>query len=472
MRGVRIGAALIAAVLFTPGIAFAAAERGGGSGGLRFAKAVPLDAFSPVRTATGYAYSISDGRETSEHEWSAEPVIQVGKDGTIYIAGTCCVVASSPVWYSRNGKKFEEMTSPGHVREWGIGAEGDLAVDDEGHVYFVDTYIPGLLFSRWTDSGKDAPAWDYTIPTTGVVPGFDDRPWLALSDKGIYLYVNHVSHTAVYLSTDGGVTWTGEGPLSWNGSSLGQPYFPGHVAAHRKSGTLWVSGVVQNEDGKPVIGSAVSKDQGQTFTEAIVSEPQLKGGFSPIFTGTTAVDEAGNGYVTWSTWDQHGCDVYYAASTNEGKSWGKPVKVSSGPGCATFPWITAGEDGKVALAWYQTPETKEATLAEQFVRAATAGHVLYGGIEVPLFAYQDELPADAPWYLHAAIVRNATAQRPNVAETRVPTKKPVLLGPMGRELWDFLQLDIDRTGRVHITFADKYKDSAPQTWYVGSKTRF
>ena len=38
-----------------------------------------------------------------------------------------------------NGKKFTEMESPGHVREWGIGAEGDLAVDHKGNVFFVDT---------------------------------------------------------------------------------------------------------------------------------------------------------------------------------------------------------------------------------------------------------------------------------------------------------------------------------------------
>jgi hypothetical protein len=276
-----------------------------------------------------------------------------------------------------------------------------------------------------------------------------------------------VSHTAVYRSTNGGQTWSTEGPLSWDGSPLGQPYFPGHVAAHEKTGALWVAGVVSH-NGKSVLGSAVSKDGGKTFTEAVITKPQRKGGFSPIFTGTTAVDSAGNGYTTWSTYDKRGCDVYYAASTNSGKSWRRPVQVNRGPGCATFPWITAGAGGKVALAWYETPVTKRADPGELALRTLS-GRTIYNGLELPLAAFQDEVPDDAPWHLHVAAIRGAGASRPRIAEARVPTKTPVLLGPMERELWDFLQLDIGPDGRVHVTYSVKYKDSAPQTWYVGTK---
>jgi hypothetical protein len=438
---------------------------GGGGGGLSFTKPVALESFAPPRTAASTVYSARNGEMPSDHEWSGEPVIQVDDKGVIYIAGTCCVVASSPVWRSTDkGKKFTEMESPGHVREWGIGAEGDLAVDHKGNVFFVDTYIPGLLMSAWSDHGK---SWEYTIPANGVVPGFDDRPWLAYSNKALYLYVNHVSHTAVYSSTDGGQTWTTEGPLSWDGSPLGQPYFPGHIATHEKTGALWVSGLVTHND-ESVLGSAVSKDGGQTFTEAVITKPQRKGGFSPIFTGTTAVDSSGNGYTTWSTYDKKGCDVYYAASTNGGKSWHDPVKVNTGPGCATFPWVTAGANGKIALAWYETPATKRADPGELALRTLS-GRTIYNGLELPIAAFQDEVSDDAPWYLHVAAIRDAGAARPRIAEARVPSKTPVLLGPMERELWDFLQLDIGPDGRVHVTYSDKYKDSAPQTWYVGTK---
>ncbi len=364
-----------------------AGRRAAGGGGLSFTKPVALESFAPAGTATSTAYSLRQEEAPSDHEWSGEPVIQVDDKGIIYIAGTCCVVASSPVWRSTNGKKFTEMESPGHVREWGIGSEGDLAVDHKGNVFFVDTYIPGLLMSEWSDHGK---SWEYTIPANGVVPGFDDRPRLAYSNKALYLYVNHVSHTAVYSSTNGGQTWSTEGPLSWDGSPLGQPYFPGHIAAHEKSGALWVSGVVSHND-ESVLGSAVSKDGGKTFTEAVITKPQREDGFSPIFTGTTAVDSAGNGYATWSTYVKKGCDVYYAASTNGGKSWLDPVKVNTGPGRATFPWVTAGGDGKIALAWYETPATKTADPGELALRTLS-GRTIYNASICPYLRSRMRLP--------------------------------------------------------------------------------
>ncbi len=426
---------------------------------LDFNKPVALFSASPTRTAMSGVYN--NGRQ-GKHEWSGEPVIQVDKKGIIYIAGTCCVVAASPVWRSEDGKKFTEMESPGHAREWGIGAEGDLAVDDEGNVFFVDTYIPGLLITRWSDHGRQ---WEYTQPATAI-PGFDDRPWLAYSDKAIYLYVNHVSHTQVYYSTDGGRTFLSHGPLSWDGSITGQPYFPGHLAADRKKGTLWVGGVNVDAEGDAVLSSTVSKDGGESFREAIARRPRPDHRFSPIFTGTMTVDEAGTGYIAWSEYDQSGCDVFYAASTDLGKSWGDAVRVSDGPGCATFPWITAAGAGKVGLAWYQTPYTRDTPPGSEFLGLLT-GRYAYG-MNLAL-APQDEVPQDANWYLHSAAVTDADSAKPHVVEARVKTKKPVAQGPLQRQLWDFLQLDIGPDGRLHITYADKYKDIAPQTWYVSSK---
>ncbi len=434
------------------------------SGKLRFNKPVALSSYSPLRTAVGTVYTLQGGEQPDgNNEWSGEPSIQVDAKGTVYIAGTCCVGPAAPVWYSNDdGKTFKELESPGHAREWGIGAEGDLAVDGDGHVFFIDTYLPGLLASGWSDNGE---TWDFTQPAVGVPPGMNDRPWYAATDDALYLYVNHASHTDLYSSTDGGKVWSELGPLSWAGDMMGQPFFPGHVSADAKSGTVWVTGVVN--DGEDVIGSTVTTDGGQNWTEAVVSAPQRADGFSPVFTGTSAVDEAGNGYVTWSTTDAEGCDVYYAASTNEGKSWGKPVKVNTGSGCATFPWITAKDNGDVALAWYETPATKLATASERAVRSLTSPSAY--GLDLAL-TYQDELPADARWFLHAALIDDAASKRPNINEEQVPTKTPVLEGPLGRTLWDFLQIDFGPDGRVHIAFVEKYQATAPETWYVSSKS--
>jgi hypothetical protein len=370
------------------------------------------------------------------------------------------------VWFSDDGgKTFRELETPGHIREWNIGAEGDLAVDEDGRTYFIDTYIPGLMFTRWSENGK---TWDFTAPAAGPVPGFDDRPWIAWGNDTLYLYINHVSHTAVYASTDGGMSWGSSQVLSWRGDPLGQPFFPAHLAADRAKGTLWVSGVVQ-EEGRAALGSWVLDSIGGEPTESVISFPQRRGGFSPIFTGATAVDAAGNGYVTWSTWDQEGCDVYYASSTNKGKKWNDPVKVNTGPGCATFPWITAGDNGRIGLAWYETSATKGTPQTSNFLQDLLRTETLYGGIDVPLIAYQDEVGESAKWYLNAAVVTEAHTSDPVVHETRVDTGTPVMQGPLDRELWDFLQIATGPDGRIHIAFVKKFKDGAPQTWYVTNK---
>ena len=460
----RIAVGLLVGSCLLAGSAGPALAGGRKAPKLTFNKAVALTSFSPLRTAVGTVYSLQREQRLSEHEWSGEPSLQINDDGTIFIAGTCCVVASSPLWHSVDGgKTFKELESPGHAREFGVGAEGDLAVDHDGGVYFIDTSIAGLIMSKWTDQGRH---WEYSVQPAGPIPGFDDRPWLAISDKALYLYINHVTHTAVYRSTDGGLTWTNQMPLAWRGNALGQPFFPAHIAAHEKKDTLWVSGVV-SEGGQDTLGSAVSTDGGTTYTQSVVSKPQ-RGAFSPIFTGATAVDDAGNGYVTWSTTDPKGCDVYYASSSNNGKSWSKPVKLNKGKGCATFPWITAKGNGKVGVVWYETPATGPAGAAER-ARRTVMGKTIYNGLEIPL-TFQDEVSENAKWYLHAAAVTAATKKKPQITSARVPTRTPVMQGPLLRELWDFLQVDIGSDGRLHIAFVEKFNDPAPQTYYVSSKT--
>jgi hypothetical protein len=413
---------------------------------LAFAKPVALNSASPVRTLVGNSPAYGG----SDHEWSGEPVIKVDSQGVVFIAGTCCIVASSPVWLSRDGREFEEVETPAHAREWSIGAEGDLAIDDEDRVYFIDTYVPGLVLTRWS-SDEAAPVWDYTVPANaGIPPGSNDRPWLAWSKQGLYLYINHITHVAIYRSTDGGLTWIGSPPLSWDGSLARQQFWPGHIAADRENGTLYVSGRVG--DGR-TLGSAVSEDGGQTFRNSAILEVPKGRSLSQIFTGSTAVDKAGNAYVTWSLSDDSGkkprsCDVYFASTTNKGETWSKPVKVSRAPGCATFPWISARGRGKVALTWYQTPEVLPGTSAGA--------------------SPQDAMPPEAEWFVHAAAVTEATGKSPKVKETRIKTETPVAKGPLGRQLWDFLQVDIGPRGDIHITFAEKYEDDAPQTWYTRS----
>jgi hypothetical protein len=89
--------------------------------------------------------------------------------------------------------------------------------------------------------------------------------------------------------------------------------------------------------------------------------------FSPI-----AIDRAGNLYVVWSQTSVDSSSglnngpsqIYMAVSTNHGQTWGPRVQVTANVatpsgnltnGTNLFPWIAAGDPGRVDIVWYGTP---------------------------------------------------------------------------------------------------------------------
>src|SRR5207253_1581953 len=77
------------------------------------------------------------------------------------------------------------------------------------------------------------------------------------------------------------------------------------------------------------------------------------------------IDRSGNLYLTWSqaSVDSTGnvsstSQIYMAASTDHGAHWGAPIRVTAAtPTLQTnlFPWIAAGDSGRVDIVWYGTP---------------------------------------------------------------------------------------------------------------------
>src|SRR4051794_18237822 len=43
-----------------------------------------------------------------------------------------------------------------------------------------------------------------------------------------------------------------------------------------------------------------------------------------------------------------------SVSHNGGGTWSKPVKVNRSPRTTVFPWVTAGDDGRLAVSYYGT----------------------------------------------------------------------------------------------------------------------
>ena len=413
-RVLRAVALIAFSLIVTAALPASAGKRGNAK--LRFTEPLQVEAHNPIGSLLG----------NGERQPSGEPSIKVDSEGVIYIAGVTSVGQASPLWVSTNGgRSFDELTTPVNWRERSpYGAEGDIAIDSADRMYFVDTAIPTLAFSRWAppEGPDEKPTWEFTLPhAAGVTPGFDDRPWIACGgtgddDESLWLYVNHVSHVAVYRSTNDGLTWEES-----TSTFPGQRFFTGHVAAPSDdSQTAYLFGNCGDDQS---LCARSTHDGGETWNEVEVAKTDEGREIGPIMVAA-AVDAAGNPYGVWSEVGE-GCDVFYAASTDGGATW-KPKVRLDGRGCSAFPWITAGDRGRIAVAWYET------------------------SVSGP---HPDRVPREAKWFLKAAVVTSAVSRRPKITRG-VADPNPVHIGPLARELWDYLQIATGPDGRFHIAYAE------------------
>lgn len=132
-------------------------------------------------------------------------------------------------------------------------------------------------------------------------------------------------------------------------------------------------------------------------------------------------------------------------------TWSAPTKITgSGPsaGTNTFPWITAGSDGRVDVAWYHTAETSE----KGTCASGTGTCTLYGAGNL----------SKAEWSVQLGQSLDAHATSPSY--TAVPVSEaPVKHGQIctnglgcttggDRSLGDFLQVTTDSQGAAVVSY--------------------
>lgn len=327
-----------------------------------------------------------------------EPSVEVDGAGTIYITGVCCVGNAPPLLVSRDGgKTFTDL--PGDdIREL-LGVEMDLAVDEVGNFYAADIEVAATFqVTVWDADGN------YLHHMKWPAPPLVDRDWIrAEGDGQLYYAYNTGGDTNVYTSTDGGATWSPTAVHS-TGYGLGNlAIWPGHE----------VCVVGGSLDGKRL--ADCTKDQGATWRQEATSA--LAGGSFPV----PVYDEAGNFYVASGANER----ISYGARVDG--VWQESVYISP-EGIHRMPWIAAGKDGAVAMAWYGT--------LEQNITASTE------------------------WYVFAAATKNAYAAEPHWDWVKADPS-PVFVGALGRELLDFLQIDLGPDGALHIAYSDAYPSAGP-----------
>ncbi|MGH2670219.1 MAG: sialidase family protein, partial [bacterium] len=308
--------------------------------------------------------------------------------------------------------------SPGGRVHWAGLAAGDDAVpyqysDDRGETW-------SDVYDIAEDNGADR-EWINVRPSDGAI-------FVTWRDFG-----DSESRVAVRVSKDNGMTWS---PAVKAADDTRQ----GGAVPDPNGGAVYLP---YDLDG--VIKVARSFDDGASWDSVdVTTTVGQRGHIFPV----AAVDGGGIVYVVYARDEEAPTpapdlvfetdrglehpDVYLQVSTDKGATWSAPLKLNGDGTTAVFPWIAAGDRGRVVVAWYENP-------------LGTPPHV-------------------GQWFTTAAISVDADSDGPRFATTRV-SEEPAHTGQFctsggacvltgqDRTMLDFFEVAIHPDGYPVLTWA-------------------
>jgi PKD repeat protein len=343
---------------------------------------------------------------------------------------------SGNLWISRDGGYTWDFKETGRPPiNYGGSGDSYTAVFSDGTIAYTDLYLVTVTVDTSLDGGD---TW-FQNPQASITP-IDDRQWLQIgptvgggplsNDETLYLIYNQIP-LGLYIQKSR-ITATGYGWIPGNAglpvstSTGSRDYF----VVDQNDGTLYLP----NKEGQ-TLAMYVSDDGANTFSRYVVLEGT--GDIQNIFTAVE-VDIEGNVYLTWSAEKEH---IFMAVSTDRGQTW-DITQVTDTPGCRVLPWICAGDSGRVGLTWYETPNEGDSDNT--------------GDMD------------GAIWDVKAAICINALEENRTFLITNI--QEDVHVGTIkttgassdeaDRDLGDFFTCDVDKVGRLVVTYGVDGDDGA------------
>ncbi len=303
-----------------------------------------------------------------------------------------------------------------NAKPQGVESVSNTRCEGRSHLFGVPLDPP---------AGNQRIIWDKPVeairpPFLG--PGnadFPDKPFLAIDQKTGTLYMTYTRFAAngatpleVVVSFDGGQTWTPPRTIVPNlNDTLNQAVMAVVTPTGRVVTTWWARVFDLTNPAFPIkraqIQAAYSDDQGLTWSDVIrvaSAGPQgeplgynrgraliLNAPFIAVDRGKddgtdTAAEKKragfGNVYIVYTrgttplpavAFDAV-ADVFVARSTDNGRSWGQPVRVNDDgtPTVHVFPNIQVNKDGKVFVSWIdRRRDPVDNVLNDTFAAAST-----------------------------------------------------------------------------------------------------
>jgi hypothetical protein len=364
-------------------------------------------------------------------------------------------------WYSDDdGKTWRFVSGPGGVGSPTMvgGGDTDIATHFGPEVYGTGLTLLNITLAASCDRGET-----FSFNPLSNVGAVEDRQWIdtfedrapPLGFGGPDFVLNyggvaerrmwfHQVLTPLCLSPTAAPRLDVTHPNCVFGPFDTECYqWPGNLAVDENTGDVYVTyNTFGNEDpphNDDVVVSRVTGGASRPVTQADVLPVIAANDRPDTFDSFTvvAVDRASNVYVVWS--ERHPqsqtTDTMLAVSKDRGVTWGPPIKVNNGPQTTTFPWIVAGEAGKIDIVYYGTSAKGPSP---------------------------EEVPMDSKWRVWMAQSLNALDPKPSFKEN--PATGFMHVGSIctsgtgcaagTRDLLDFFQVDIDEAGLANIAYTD------------------
>ncbi|HVE63523.1 MAG TPA: sialidase family protein [Mycobacteriales bacterium] len=404
-----------------------------------------------------WAASIIDEDPTRS---SGEPSIRAADDGTLYIVAPAGLAnprsLPTPVgsggnfsWRSDDdGKtwKFLDTTVIG-------GGDGDVVTAEGDVVYQSGLSLACVTVARSADRGETWVPNPINCSTTPV----DDRQWNDVHGDAVYtafgsigldqINVNKSLFTSPLVVSNANVAVSGT-----------DHQWPGVMDVDPTEGVVYQSWQTTgapndcDDDTSGCLPADASKDEPDVIKIAALTDSDFAAG--PLanpehivvasrpfdtFDAFTGLDVSPQGviHVVWNerhpevkqTWSM------IASSANQGATWTAPKRVNT-VATTAFPWVTAGDDGRVMVSYYGTASTGNSP-------ETTVGD----------------------WRVYNAFSSDGGA---TFAET-VVTPKPMHSGTVctsgtgcaagARDLVDFFETDVTPAGCLVVTYTDNSRDA-------------
>ncbi|MFO1533499.1 MAG: sialidase family protein [Thermoplasmatota archaeon] len=288
----------------------------------------------------------------------------------------------------------------------------------------------------WSDD--QGATWTTNPHGCGNSPPWDHQSMVAAKPRGVptvgypnvlHQCVNEVAGAWCSRSVDGGLTWA-PGTFAYTFQSFAKDALTSNC-----SGSSVHGHPVADQDGRVYLPTsmcghfavvAVSEDDGTTWTTVSTSDIRPANA-DP----TMAVDAAGNVYFAFT--DMNGT-LRLTSSKDHGKTWAAPVQASP-PGVTTnIPAMSAGDAGKLVLAYPGTTDLAKGFGSKGEDKARWDGYMTVA--------------------LGAGDLRNATF----LSVTVNPADDPLVRGPCGPGrcpgFADFMDVRVGPDGRAYAAFVD------------------